>query len=576
MKRYKKYIVLATILMAVVKQGQAQTVPVGMPFFEEALRRAQLMGKLDSNVSFNIRPVDAVKALHISQPFGKDSLLFPTDNTNYFKWANLHFLKNQVQISLLPVYTHTQYNQHHPYGWNDGIRIPNKGFQQYVSAGVYLKAGPLEVQFRPEMVTADNKDFQNPPYRTTQIDNPDRMGTLPYRYQGMGQSFVKLNLGPMTVGYSNENVWWGPGYQNAIILSNNAPGFKHFTINTNKPIVSRYGSFEMQILGGKLESSGFWPYATSDNSGNWPPIAADIVAKPNDPTYHSYFTGMIASFQPKVLPGLFLGITRIVQLSGEPKGFGDYFKSLYVDAKNEQTGSGVSAGGVNRNQIISFFGRYLFQKSNAELYFEVGREDWWWDWEDLITDPTYSSAWLAGFKKVYILPGKDRWLEINTEMTNIQAPMANLPRSYGYSFYKASGDNPHGWTNKGQVLGAGIGPGSNIVNFGFNYGKGFETYGVHFEKVMYNEDMFYTQIKYLQLSESNPLKLDFSKHYVDYGILLNHQAQYGKFIVGYNFHILRTYNFQWNYDPFGAAGPFRFPGLNAWSFNAQVYTILRF
>ena len=35
----------------------AQTVPVGFPFFDEALRREQLMGKADSNLSFMIRPV---------------------------------------------------------------------------------------------------------------------------------------------------------------------------------------------------------------------------------------------------------------------------------------------------------------------------------------------------------------------------------------------------------------------------------------------------------------------------------------------------------------------------------------
>src|SRR5690606_14948844 len=35
----------------------AQTIPAGTPVFEAALRRKQLLGELDSSLSFNLRPV---------------------------------------------------------------------------------------------------------------------------------------------------------------------------------------------------------------------------------------------------------------------------------------------------------------------------------------------------------------------------------------------------------------------------------------------------------------------------------------------------------------------------------------
>ena len=64
--------------------------------------------------------------------------------------------------------------------------------------------------------------------------------------------------------------------------------------------------------------------------------------------------------------------------------------------------------------------------------------------------------------------------------------------------------------------------------------------------------------------------------YTDWGILINYHKSYGKLFIGYNVHIMRTYNFQWNYDPDGALGDFRFPGINEWSLNFELSAVYRF
>jgi hypothetical protein len=127
-------------------------------------------------------------------------------------------------------------------------------------------------------------------------------------------------------------------------------------------------------------------------------------------------------------------------------------------------------------------------------------------------------------------------------------------------------------------MGAGIGPGSNMATLGVSYGKGFDVLGLSFERVANNEDLFYSQIDYLRLNSptGNPLYLDFSKHYVDWGIIAHYHKAYGKMLVGYQAHALRTYNFQWNYSPTGTAGPFRFPGINVWSLNLELTMLYRF
>jgi hypothetical protein len=208
----------------------------------------------------------------------------------------------------------------------------------------------------------------------------------------------------------------------------------------------------------------------------------------------------------------------------------------------------------------------------------VGREDWAFDMEDFLTRPAATTAWMGGIKKLQKLSGKNKWLEIMTEVTKIQAPMDNYlqPNSTkGYSFY-TNGGNQVGWTNQGQVIGAGIGPGSNMFTVGATYIDGFKTFGLHFERVSYNKDLYYGSIDYLFLGGTNPYFKDISKMYTDWGFLINYHDSYGKLFVGYNFHILRTYNFQWNYAPDGAPGEFRFPGINIWSLNFELSAVYRF
>ena len=43
------------------------------------------------------------------------------------------------------------------------------------------------------------------------------------------------------------------------MMSNHARGFKHITFNSIKPVKTKIGNFEWQLVSGRLESSGFTP-----------------------------------------------------------------------------------------------------------------------------------------------------------------------------------------------------------------------------------------------------------------------------------------------------------------------------
>jgi hypothetical protein len=592
---YFSLLLACLIFGTLIPSINAQSVPVGTPFFDEALRRAQLLGRLNPNVSFTLRPIDGVRAMGMYNAHGTDTNYLPTDTNAYSSTLDFRYRirldslvmdpfylgvhrgraegedPGNLRFSLLPIYMHSRYNAHHPYGWSDGPMVPARGFQQYMSFGAFAKVGVLEMQLRPEFVYAQNRPFQNPPIRYRRIDMPERMGQDPYRAAHWGQSYVKAHIGPIAAGISTENIWWGPGRRNAIIMSNNAPGFTHATIHTNKPIDIGIGTIEGQLVGGRLRRSGF--ISPRRGQGGWPPIADDVFPDTiNGTQAYGYFSGVTGVWQPKWLPGLFIGGTAVSQLASEV--LPGYSASMYEGFLRARRSDNISQGRA-QSGLISLFTRYLFIESHAEVYAEIGRGDWWADFEDFWTMPMYHTTYMFGFRKMYKLSGKDKWLELDAEVTKITAPMDNILRAAGSSMYGHG--NGFGWTHRGQVLGAGIGPGSNMQTIGITHGKGFRTFGLHFERVSYNEDIFYTQMDFLNLGDgTNPFLVDFTKKFIDLGIVLSHHNNIGKLNIGGRLHLLRTFNFQHVYAPDGVPDGFRFPGINVWSANMELSVVYRF
>jgi hypothetical protein len=301
-----------------------------------------------------------------------------------------------------------------------------------------------------------------------------------------------------------------------------------------------------------------------------------VVPDPQAPEYHSYFTGVKFVYQPHWFPGMFLGASRISQVKGLPQSRQDYLTASFLGREIGQGGTKVS---LDRNQIIGISARYLMKEAHAEVYAEMGREDWWGDLEDAITRPFYSTVWMAGFKKLQWWSAQKSWLEFFFETTNIKGSMDNFiqPSIAGYHSFYMHG-NGVGWTNQGQVLGAGIGPGSTMFTIGISKVKELKQTGLSFERVMYNEDLFYGRMPHIGYGGTNPLFKDYSKRWVDWGFKLYHHQPYFKrnLMVGYTLHLMRTYNFNWVYDPDGVLGDFRFPGINVWSINAEVSAVYLF
>ena len=589
MKKYFFLLILCTVQLI------GQSIPVGMTFYETYVRTAQLTGEDDAVISYCIRPVHHPYATRAKRPFAHQNPLASIDSS-YSRWGLLQdstkgpwmysdgelaglgsqtsaipnfpsavsYAKGALQAAILPLEVKMRYNTHHPYGWGDGPMVPNVGLQTYTSYGAYVKVGPIEAQLRPEKVRAQNLPFEQPPIRQTEIDMPDQFGQEPYVYQGWGQSYIKANLKGIGAGISTENLFWGPGYCNSLVLSNNAPGFLHLDVHTNKPLNTALGSIEFQAVSGLLKYSGFYPYGTSTIQG-WPWVTAPIERNTDFDNKRKSFTGTIATFQPSILPGLYLGVTRGVMTEADSLTIGslaEIFRPILKAA------SGEDGGG--RNQIMSAFFRYVFPESHAEIYMEYGREDAAWDLEDLLSDLTHTKAYMLGFRKLTPLAKKSTYLLLDYEMTEIAQGLSSLSRAYGYSWYTHSLNG--GWTNQGQVLGAGIGPGGSIQMGGLTWmGPNDQQLGVRLERYEHNKETYYYRLPYIQYVGGNtsPIWPDISKRWVDVSGTLTYQQRLYGFIVQANLQLIQTWNFNWQFDFEQPGNAFRQPGQN--SMNPQFY-----
>jgi hypothetical protein len=565
---YNRLFILLIITLSFQKGIFAQSLPVGTAVLEDALRRAQLLGEIDSSISFVNRPLFPAQSMKLKNTFDPYSSL---DRERWRKTDGvIRFANEKGKVQLLPFTWQQQFNTQYPYSLNDGAMIPARGNQTMISGGIYAEYGPISIQLKPEYVNASNKDFQGfykehsdniwKEYYNLHntIDLPERFGELIYEKIFWGQSSARITRGSLSLGLSSENLWWGPGMQNSLMMSNSAPGFHHVTLNTVKPILSFIGSFEGQIIGGKLENSGFAP---PDTNRTYNGIKL-YSPKRND---WRYINAMVISYQPKWVHGLFLGATRSFIIYHEDMGntLKDYLPILTPFAKKENYGEGESS--APSDQRSSVFIRWLWTRAQAEIYGEYLREDHAYNFRDLILQLEYSHAYLWGFSKMIALNRmKKKYLQVNAEFTKIEQTITNPERPSKYIYTHTAGVR-HGYTNMGQMLGAGIGPGSNLQNISISWIQELKSLGINFIRYVHNNDFHNAIIK------------DQRAKWTDTGIEAFGNWNWKNLLFSAKMQFINSYNYQHRYIPTKVdPETYWIPGENTFNFQAQLSTCFRF
>jgi hypothetical protein len=456
--------------------------------------------------------------------------------------------------------------------------ITNRGYQQLFSAGLYIELGPLSIQLKPENIYAENKDYDGfweghydliwaRRYSLwNRADLPERFGESAYKKSTFGQSSIRLNYKNISFGISSENIWWGPSIRNGVMMSNNAQGFNHITLNTRKPINTIFGNFEFQLVTGRLEPSGFNPPGT-DRTYAGTKIFVPKKNQINIINDWRFFQGYSLTYSPKWISGLHLGLIRWTQM------YGALFEGKYWWISEDPRFEGASVGWFpifnnflrkndkiepfekETDQAAAGFFRWVWEDSKAEIYGEFNHNDSKFNFRDLLSDSDHSRAVTLGILKLFDSKKDNSQYEFHWEWTQLEQTASRLVRNAG-SWYM-HGRVYHGYTNNGEVMGAGIGPGSNSQYFSISKIKENQRLGGALEIIDQDNDFYYMAF------EDNG---DFRRYWKDFNFHLFYEKKFKNFWGSFNMMYSRSLNYQWELinDP---TLPYYHPGKDVNNFH---------
>ncbi|MBX9928411.1 MAG: capsule assembly Wzi family protein [Gemmatimonadaceae bacterium] len=401
-------------------------------------------------------------------------------------WADRYALATRAAttrrfaLRILDSQSDIVYNSGFPRTVNDGAAWGGRGLSATVRGGADVTWGPFTGRLYPTVVYAQNRAFPlgtgpaspGSPYAypwNADIDLPQRFGESAMRRFDWGQSELRVDLKAFTAALSTENLWWGPGTRNAIIMGSAAPGFAHLDIGTGRPLRSAIGDFEVRGTYGELRRSPF--------------------AAARDANARRIFTGLTVGYRPSFLPGLTVGAARALYRRWPVGGPGledvkrPFGTLLNWGTKRLEDGS---VGNDLDDQLASVVARWVLPAARVEVYLEYARNDFAGDLRDLLTEPDHARGYTAGLQKV--LDGDaaaGRWV-LRAENTNLGQTRTEVVRGGG-AFY-THGLVREGYTHRGQLLGAPIGPGSNAQFLGLDRYAADGRFGVFVERIRYDDD----------------------------------------------------------------------------------------
>ncbi len=345
-----------------------------------------------------------------------------------------------------------------PAGENNGGLWAGRGPNARTVGGVDAKIGALRLTLLPELLYSSNESFEYgqlylPPLPASRnpysspwnvypysVDAPVRMGPAKTIRVSPGQSSLSLHSHGFEAGVTTENEWWGPGIRSAIVLSDNAEGFPRAFVRTSVPRRTQYGTFDFRLTWGGLTESEYF----DSNKSN------DL----------RYWSGFAATWATAFEPNLTIGVARAVYATASGWG-GVALRPLHVFLPAGRANSrpvSDSAFVPERDQIMSLFARWAFPGHGFEAYGEFARLELPESLRDFLVEPGHSQGYTFGAQWLGKPTAVGKW-RIQAEHSYLEQGPSFRNRGLG-SFY-TSRSVLQGYTNRGQVLGAGMGQGSS-------------------------------------------------------------------------------------------------------------------
>ncbi len=401
-----------------------------------------------------------------------DHLLYGTPTTGYLVrtpsllLAQFDTAQNQVgswDVTLLAPEIESVWNSDLPVSMNDGALWAGAGWNARINMGLRLRVGRATLILAPDVLFEQNAPFQFFPFAQNarparkrhadpfhplpeSMDKPVRFGDESLTAIGPGQSSLTIRAGPVSFGAATENLWWGPGIRNGIIMSNHAAGFPHLFLRTSRPIETKIGALEGTWMLGRLAESDYF----------------DV-----DPTNDTRsLSGLVVTLRPWFERDLTLGLARVVFAPTGRRSWPSEALDVFRSVGRPNSVEYAEQPPPGPDQIFAVFGRWVFSPAGFEVYGEWARFEQPASFKDFLVFPGHSQGYTTGLQ--WTTPkGDSGVLRVQAELTNLE-PSATWRVRPVYSSY-TSRVVPHGYTHRGQVIGASIGPGASSQWLAFDF-----------------------------------------------------------------------------------------------------------
>lgn len=387
-----------------------------------------------------------------SRPIARDSLLASLVS----KLPRVSWL-DRIPLTVVGPDIRVAWNSEMPYSLNDGPLWAGRGSNFSITGGLSLhrptRGARLHIVLAPTLAYSENRPFQIFPYTAADrsayanpfhgsqsgasLDMPLRFGDRYLLRVDPGRTSLAVAWPDVVVGATTENEWWGPGIRNAIIMSDNAPGIPRFFARTAHPVRTRIGAFEVKLISGILTQSMFFSATANENRT---------------------LSGVLLQFVPRFDSTLVFGFERAVYAPVGP--YASPFTAALARSFDAlfRWENLAGAGNQRSDQIGAIFARWIFPQSGFEVYGEWARMALPESVTELLVAPYYSGGWTFGFQ--YAVPkGPRRWLRLQSELTYLEQSRV-FPDRPTVDFYSGQG-TLQGYTERGQIIGAAIGPGAS-------------------------------------------------------------------------------------------------------------------
>ena len=472
-----KWIPIGLILLVLTStdaHAQRGNLDVDDPF---SLYYRIMVNSTEGMHSFTIRPMDTpadtvlfgnLPHLHPwrNHAWVMKQLLYKQDGTVGVRNARSY---DGLELELITPNMRLTHNSNIPGEINDGSLWQGLGYNQYYTTGIGFKFGKLSGAIRPEYTYNANEYYGISGFRPDAsinrrgnpvqfIDTPQRFGRKVdeirpyddnYGTWNLGNSYLEYDLGNYAVGASTRAMWAGPALYNPLILSNNAPGFLNGYFETQKPLAVPFATLEARMFWGTLRESLFFDQDSTNNK--------------------RFINGFTVTLEPDFLPGVYVGMNRVAYKYFPENGLTLSDMVLAFRPLMEHPVEDYKKLDLGRHWVTmtSFFVRHVLPESGFEWYLERGTNNNRREYRDRILQPQLNGAYTVGFIKKFEMMDS-HMLVWNFEHTHLEN---TDPASY---IRFLNGETPHnvnswysnyyirqGYTHKGKVIGAGIGPGSS-------------------------------------------------------------------------------------------------------------------